>query len=139
MQMPGAECYGVYFPRLVRDGWEMGKFVMMDPRTTKVRWTKSRDGVTLVKNAIGRVAENTAEGKGTYFDTYEWVTRDGRVREMTGVEWAEWDQRGKLVFARDGKLWRGKEKGGELVEEMVADLNGGMPKKEKSPQGAKSW
>jgi hypothetical protein len=138
MPMPGAECYGVYFPRLVREGWDMGKFVMVDARTTKVTWSKARDGVTLVKQSVGQAAVGS-EGKGTYYDTYERVGRDGRGRAMEGVEWADFDQRGRLVFARGGKLWRGRERGAEWVEEMVVDLNDGVPTKERSPEGARSW
>ena len=65
--------------------------------------------------------------------------KDGVARPMEGVEWADWDQRGKLVFAREGKLYRGRVERGEMAEQLVADLNGGEPRHERSPDWARCW
>jgi hypothetical protein len=138
MPLPSNECYGVYFPRLARDGWTMGRFEQVDARTTRVRWTKARDGVELVKYAIG-TASDSADGKGTYYDTYELISRGGRQQELKDVEWADWDHRGRLIFARQGKLLRGTVRAAQLVEQQIADLNGGIPDKQPTPQYARTW
>jgi hypothetical protein len=133
-----SECPGIYFPRMKRDGWEMGKVEAIDKDTTRIRWTKQRDGVTLVRYTWGTTVKGP-DGRGSYFDEYEWVGKDGSPRKMERVEWADWDLRGKLIFGRDGELYRGTVTKGMLEEKRVADLNPGAPEKANSPKSARTW
>lgn len=66
--------------------------------------------------------------------------REGHEEKFMGVEWADWDQRGRLVFAQDGKMLAlaadaiGKEPPQELV-----NLNGNQPEAVVAPDWAKTW
>lgn len=101
----GAECTGVYYPRLIRDGWTL---IEHDNAGRWNSWTifekpLTRDW-TLRKIAHEQV--DHPPGKGCYWDQHELRnTKTGAVIEQPDWEWAEWD-RGALVWAEHGKLFR---------------------------------
>ncbi len=65
---------------------------------------------------------------------------DGRVEEFAGAEWADWDQRGRLVYAHGGKLFAvPAEAIGQKSPRELADLNGNTPEAVEAPQWAKHW
>ena len=53
--------------------------------------------------------------------------------------WEEWDQQGRLVFARDGKLWSGEMNAGLLTPSLIADFNANKPTSVLPPAWAKRW
>jgi hypothetical protein len=53
--------------------------------------------------------------------------------------WEEWDQQGRLVFARDGKLWSGEINDGFLTPRLIADFNANKPTGILPPAWAKRW
>jgi hypothetical protein len=54
--------------------------------------------------------------------------------------WADWDQQGRLVFARDGKIFAARiVDGGSIVERELADLNFSKPSPIAPPPWAKEW
>ena len=64
--------------------------------------------------------------------------------EHTGVEhliegatWADWDQRGRFVFASNGKLL--VSEGKEFDPKVIADLNPLEPTQVEAPDWAKRW
>jgi hypothetical protein len=75
------------------------------------------------------VLEFTTNGRGA-----------SRKVSLNGVEWADWDQRGRLVFARRGKicvLRDTKSPKGECVE--LADFNTARPEAIEAPPEAREW
>jgi hypothetical protein len=58
---------------------------------------------------------------------------------MPGVTWAEWDQAGRLVYAREGKLLAGDLVTGTLAETVIADLDGDRFNRRESPAWATEW
>ena len=60
--------------------------------------------------------------------------------EMDRASWVEWDQHGRLVFARDGKIFVGviKDDGRFAADELV-DLNSEKPTAVPAPQWATKW
>jgi hypothetical protein len=96
----GGECPGVYFPRLMRDGWTMRDDLSLGAGTDvfeKPLW----HGWTLRKFA--RAMIGAPPGKGVYFDEHELVGY-GRELPREGWEWADVD-RDRLVWAAGGKLF----------------------------------
>ena len=101
----GAECTGVYYPRLLRDGWTLTE------QASRSRWHAVRvfekplpGGWLLRKTAHGQVG--SAPGKGCYWDEHA-VEHPGRGERIACPDW-EWAERdgNTLVWARSGALFR---------------------------------
>lgn len=114
---PGGECTGVYYPRLVRDGW------------TQVSDDRDDSAFTVFEKSAGggwtlrKIAHETIQpppGRGCYYDEHELHDpRTGAVVERPGWEWAEVDGE-RLLWAEDGRLFAGRvgPKGVEGSEEL---------------------
>jgi hypothetical protein len=104
-QQFGAECTGVYYPRLLRDGWTLVE------RDRSDRWTKwTIFDKPLVRDWVLRKIANEQvdhpPGKGCYWDYHQLRNaKSGAEIDLPDWEWAEWD-RGALVWAEHGKLYR---------------------------------
>jgi hypothetical protein len=100
----GGECPGVYFPRLLRDGWTMRP--ELSQRDTDVFERPLWHGWVLRKLAHAQIGP--PPGKGVYYDEHELVhPESGRALERHAWEWASPDL-GRLVWAEAGALWAGK-------------------------------
>lgn len=119
----GGECLGVYYHRLLRDGW---KFV---DRLNVGKW-KDKDifeksigkGWTLRKIAHAEI--NAPAGKGCYWDEHELV---GPSQQQTihcpTWEWADLDGK-RLVWAANGKLSAAQLHQDGLADEVeLCDFN----------------
>ncbi|MEL6217481.1 MAG: hypothetical protein AAFR79_03295 [Pseudomonadota bacterium] len=92
------ECLGIYFPRLVREGW------------TELSWSRDRAefskplarGWGLHKTAL---SGPPAPGRGVYWDEHLVETPEGDVLARPDWEWAERDGP-DIVYAERGCLWR---------------------------------
>ena len=73
----------------------------------------------------------------------DFAIRDVRqflVANIARASWVDWDQQGRLVFARDGKIFAASIKGdSNLIEELLIDLNPLKPKPISPPQWATKW
>lgn len=59
---------------------------------------------------------------------------------LSGVVWADWDKRGRLLYAKDGKLFTGAlDATGELRSEEITDFNMNKPEPKETPDWAKTW
>jgi hypothetical protein len=60
--------------------------------------------------------------------------------DIAGASWADWDQQGRLVLARDGKILAASIKSdNNLVEELLIDLNPSKPEPLPPPEWATKW
>ena len=102
----GGECWGVYFHRLLRDGWTMRNDLSLGTQTdsTVVFEKPLWHGWTLRK--LARATIGAPPGKGVYFDEHELVSH-GRELPHEAWEWADVD-RDRLVWAEGGKLFAAK-------------------------------
>jgi hypothetical protein len=103
----GGECWGVYFPRLLRDGWTM-RGDISDHGTSESSVVFERPlahGWTLRR--IARATIGAPPGKGVYHDEHDLVHASGREVMRHGWEWAEPDG-DRLVWAEAGALWAGR-------------------------------
>ncbi|RZM77703.1 hypothetical protein [Leptolyngbya iicbica] len=111
----GAECTGVYYPRLLRDGWQL-----LEQREI-AKW-QSQDifekplghGWRLRKIAHAEVGAPV--GKGCYWDEHQLRhPASGTTQNYPDWEWAELDG-DRLVWAEHGKLLAGRIHHGGLSQ-----------------------
>ncbi|RUL87003.1 hypothetical protein [Tautonia sociabilis] len=112
----GGECLGVYYPRLLRDGWKLVQ------RENVAKW-KDRDifekpaGSGWVLRKIAHAELGAQQGKGCYWDEHELVHLEtGRCIRCPDWEWADLDGE-RLVWAAGGKLMAATLAGGGMVGE----------------------
>ncbi len=55
------------------------------------------------------------------------------------VNWADFDQQGRLVLAKYGKLFAGTLDNGELQLTELADFNANKPDPQPAPDWAQKW
>jgi hypothetical protein len=53
---------------------------------------------------------------------------------IAGDDWADWDQAGRLVFTRSGKVWSGRWMDNDLKCKLLIDLNDRRPSRVFSPK-----
>lgn len=99
----GGECLGVYYHRLLRDGWELVDQLSDGKRQSKDIFEKNiGKGWTLRK--IAHAESGAPVGKGCYWDEHELVGPAGnKIMSYPNWEWADLDGK-RLVWAADGKL-----------------------------------
>jgi hypothetical protein len=101
-----AECLGVYYPRLLRDGWTYAGQTGARYNTQDVFEKPAPGGWTLRKIAHSQI--DSPEGKGCYWDEHELLHPERNVwLGYPDWEWAEVD-RDRLVWAEKGRLLAGR-------------------------------
>jgi hypothetical protein len=100
------ECLGVYFPRLMRDGWERPGY---DPASP---WVKPQETIEFRKPLAGgwvlRKAAHAGAappGRAIYWDTHRLEGPTGEAIDRPDWDWADRDGDG-LLYAEAGGLWR---------------------------------
>lgn len=147
--------------RLERDGWEP---IEKYPGGSVPVYHLQLDGGYIMKptdhecpllTRIQTVHEK-ASSQGTFsliLTTVRVYSGGGRTRTFTlnnksrrtliplpDVVWADWDQSGRFVYAKEGKLLTAELRGtDELIPRELADFNGLRPKRTKSPPWAREW
>jgi hypothetical protein len=103
----GGECPGVYYPRLMRDGWTLVDRIVASPQEACTVFEKPiARGWILRKLAHEQVG--APPGKGCYWDEHELERKEPHeLRKLPDWEWAELDA-GWLVWAEHGCLWRAR-------------------------------
>lgn len=124
----GNECLGVYFPRLLRDGWRL--LGREDRTPAGAAWPTNAhifekaftEGWSLRK--IAHAGVERRPGKGCYWDGHELVHhRREIVISLRTWEWAEVDG-SRLVWAESGVLSAGKVNSSGLSDpKVLIDLN----------------
>ena len=114
----GNECLGVYYPRLLRDGWQLIERSDVDVFEKPVG-----RGWVLRKLAHAEIVRDP--GKGCYWDEHELMhAQRGLLIDLPKWEWAELDGT-RLVWATGGALYAGRVNAQGLCDEVVlADFSG---------------
>ena len=106
-ELYNAECLGVYYNRLQRDGWRLVSF---DERPYGDRvdlFEKPVDHGWLLRKRAHTTAHHPV-GKGCYYDEHELFSqRSGETIQLSDWEWADVDGH-RLVWAAEGKLFAGR-------------------------------
>ncbi|BDI34010.1 hypothetical protein CCAX7_60610 [Capsulimonas corticalis] len=71
-----------------------------------------------------------------FLNVYSVRDNHGHEQQIEKAEWADWDQQGRLVYARDGKLFE-FTLAGESIE--LAEFNDAKPEQMAAPEWAKTW
>jgi hypothetical protein len=120
----------VYINRLLRDGWEPV------PDAPAETWQRRHptEPLTLVMTETG--FDFHAYG-GPYLTEYAVRTEPGAEPVPLGpATWADWDQQGRLVLARDGMLCEWQPPG---PPRPIADFNDHTPEPAPAPIWAETW
>ena len=119
----------LFAKRLVRDGWtqESGASLDADNLDPSGRLTRETKHVRLQLDFGYQKLEYAL-----------FVRLRGRweARAFEGVGWADFDQGGRLVFAREGKLFARGEDG---EARLLADFDGRKPARILAPAHARKW
>lgn len=119
----GGECPGLYYPRLLRDGWSLIEQIVAGRSQRLDIFEKpiSRDW-TLRKIAHAEIG--APPGKGCYWDEHELINARWKIYlKYPDWEWADIDKR-RLVWSAKGRLFAGRlTKDGLTGEEELYDFN----------------
>jgi hypothetical protein len=122
----------VHFNRLIRDGW-----TLLETEPYRTLWARRHPSRPLALHMMHSF-ENLQVAGGRYVVDYSlWNETEGREQGIGQATWADWDQRGRLVVARQGKLLWWPLESGTLEE--IADFNGHEPDPQPAPDAAGSW
>ncbi len=119
----GGECPGVYYPRLLRNRWQLRERVNLSKWKDKDVFEKHLDhGWRLRKIAHAEI--DSPDGKGCYWDEHQLVhAESGTEIDCPDWEWAELDNE-RLVWASGGKLFSGTVRPSGLADETeLFDFN----------------
>jgi hypothetical protein len=108
----------VHFNRLLRDGWQL---VDKEPYTTLWRRPHPSNGQTLT---MLHAFDDFRNFGGPYVVEYTVSAEDGSEHSIGRAMWADWDQQGRLVVARDGEIYSWTRTNGLT---RIADFNGQTP------------
>jgi hypothetical protein len=133
----------IFSERLERDGWKLitrwkvenrGYPKLFHTIQPEVRERTSRDGKHILR--LTRSVECL-----DYAEEFSGRSAErARLFEIERADWADWDQHGRLVFARDGKIFAASIKqSGELFEKLLIDLNSSKPEPLTPPVWATKW
>jgi hypothetical protein len=132
----------IYSERLQRDGWILKKkwetenrgyprmFRTTQAEVREKRQPKGTQAIQLTRSITGL---DYAE---------EFAVLDAKAFSIQLVEasWADWDQQGRLTFARGGRIFEGHiDADGSLGERELFDLNVDKPTRSVSPEWAQRW
>ena len=120
----GGECPGVYYPRLLRDGWKHveGQAVAARYPGLAVFEKPLREGWVLRKMA--HAESGAPQGKGCYWDEHElFRPLSEKLISLPNWEWADLDGK-RLVWSTEGKLYAGYIRASGIVDEReLFDFN----------------
>jgi hypothetical protein len=133
--IPNPEAYGedgpVYGRKIIRDGWiraRQGSFVG-SPKGLKTDrseiWEKPNKNNSAVLT-MELAGVNFKKLGSPYVERFALV-KDNNTVPLGEADWADWDQRDRLVLARDGKLFAANIKDGQLSLSELADFNASSP------------
>jgi hypothetical protein len=135
----------VYYRRIARDGWAQVQEGSYDDSAAGEGITKQPeilervgpDGATRLELRVEAIDFQTPGGP--YIESFA-LRRPGAPGIPIGrARWADWDQAGRLVLAREGKLLAARVEGGGLVTTELIDLNPNVPRPVEPPEWARTW
>jgi hypothetical protein len=143
---PGArgEDGPVWCKRMVRDGWTLvqeGSYPISSDWSIRVEkkevWERpAPDGRAKLRRVLDAISFKFPDALVESF----WLIREGwtdlKIRE---ARWADWDLTGRLVFAREGRIYAGYIETEGIVERELVDLNPNKPCALEAPDWARRW
>jgi hypothetical protein len=117
------ECLGVYYPRLLRDGWHLTSRRREGQETDLAIFEKSLNKSWILRK-IAKATTRHPVGKGVYYDEHELVnSKTGNSLAFPDWEWADVDSR-RVVWAEGGKLYASQiSSSGPVNVRLLRDFN----------------
>jgi hypothetical protein len=131
----------IFFARLIRDGWQ----VMQTWPGIKVHWAPTISDMprlTARKHPTLPFQVQFAWSIDGYLLTQETAVTDSQgwpVVDTGHADWLDWDQRGRLVVLRDGKVLVGEPANNTFALRELVDLNPQEPEAMLAPNWATHW
>jgi hypothetical protein len=124
----------VYDERLTRDGWVVVAGGAKNVPVIRHKADPTGHYTLVMTIGVGRYGLNDQEA-------YHLQDVDGSSHYvLSGTTWVDWDHRGRLAFAREGKLFVAAPSdavNGIFTE--LQDFNGNVPEPIEPPQWARTW
>jgi hypothetical protein len=119
----GAEDTGVYYPRLMRDGWTLVGRRKKPALDREIIFEKPLPNGWLLRK-IAHEQVGSPPGKGCYWDEHELVDATGNIMPRPDWAWSELDDR-RLVWAERGCLYHASCKRRGLLgpTKLIHDFN----------------
>jgi hypothetical protein len=131
----------IFSERLDRDGWTLKQEWKKESRGSPYRFRTSQPEVREKVNGSHLIRMTRSTELDDYPAEFAVVSRKGSgMTNMVGAVWVDWDQRGRLVFAREGSIFRGQIGVNGLISEcQLLDLNSSKPSPLVPPRWATTW
>lgn len=119
----GGESPGVYYPRLIRDGWTLNNADYTEEWHDRIHFEKPCPAGWLLRK-IAHAQLGAPPGKGSYWDEHElYHAASGVLMPLPQSEWAELDGE-RLVWAAEGRLHAASLNPEGLVDQkLLFDFN----------------
>jgi hypothetical protein len=119
----GGECPGVYYHRLIRDGWKYISHTKVAKWKDKNIFEKSLPSGWILRK-IAHAEVGAPVGKGCYWDEHELVHQTSdQTLKFPDWEWADIDAK-RIVWAEKGKLYAAKiSSDGLMAKKELYDFN----------------
>jgi hypothetical protein len=134
----------LYSARLTRDGWAVTQ--VWDWRRP-TNWKEGfrtitpehRDRIHPSHQLTIRMERILSESR--YLERFEILTPNATgAPDLSGVDWADWDRGGRLIFLRHGQVWAASVKGQEVGQPIqLIDLTSDQTTPRESPASAHEW
>lgn len=132
----------IFSERLERDGWILRQEWKGESRTTPSYQFRTVQP-EIREKANGPQLIRLIRSKKFHDFSDEFAVVSGEGKMVTSVDragWVDWDQQGRLVFVRDGRIFSGRiEADGRLAEHQLSDLNSSKPSPLAPPKWATTW
>jgi hypothetical protein len=105
-------------------------------------WTKPEPKGRLLLRMELETIDITRPGGPMHFGFALLRASDGELVDVLDAQWADWDQNGRLVYSRGGKLFATRVTGtkGQFLDTVeLADFTGDTPTKRIAPDRATRW
>ena len=133
----------LFSERLQRDGWERTQDWVTEHRGYPKMYHTVQPEIREKSNPSGSQLLRLTRSIEILDYSEEFAVLPGGESVAVGIDrasWVDWDQQGRLVFARDGKVFAGHiDAEGHLVEDELMDLNSSKPEPMPPPEWAAKW
>lgn len=133
----------IFSERLERDGWQLKQEWQMEDRGYPNFYLTHQPEVREKRCPMdSQFLQITRSISGLNYSEY-FAIRRGKDSAWMAIErtsWADWDSHGRLVYARDGKLYAGTlDISSDLKSQELLDLNPDRPTSVRAPEWAVHW
>jgi hypothetical protein len=133
----------IFSQRLDRDGWQLKQTWQIENRGYPKLFHTIQPEVREKSNPSGTHVIRLTRSIECLDYSEEFSVRDAKqlfVENIAKASWVDWDQQGRLVFARNGKIFAASlTNDAHFDERLLIDLNPSKPKPVPPPQWATKW